>query len=60
MSTVQCVGLDLYTGLKYFSRPVERGRGKVFPDPAAFGGLTVAQKYGKRCSRWLLSDLKYA
>jgi len=34
--------------------------GKVFPGPATFGGPAIAQKYWNWCSRWLLSDLKYA
>ena len=38
-------------------RPVERGRGESFP---GLGGPAVAQKYWKWCSRWLLSDPKYA
>jgi len=39
---------------------LSRGGGKVFPGPATFGGPAVAQKYWKWCSRWLLSDIKYA
>ena len=38
--------------LIYFNsnpRPVDRGRGKVFPGPATFGGPAVAQKYCKWC-----------
>ena len=43
-------------------RPVERGgKGEKFSQAQqSLGGPAFAQKYWKWCSRWLLSDLKYA
>jgi len=32
-------------------------RGKFSRAPRRLGGPAIAQKYWKRCSRWLLSDL---
>jgi len=43
-------------------RPVKsRGKGGKFSRaPRCLGGSDVAEKYRNWCSRWLLSDLKYA
>jgi len=40
-------------------RPVETGKGEVFPGPTTFGGPATAQNYRQMCFRWLLSDIKY-
>ena len=49
-----------YVSVSHRQARREGGRGEVSPGPVTFGGPAVAQKYWKWCSRWLLSDLKYA